>query len=140
MFEITVNHLLYSATATRRGICNRPPMGCVSEVMANLKGLAELLNVVQRELRKKVVVTSGYRSELLNRVVGGVVNSQHIRGQAVDFYVEGMTAEKVASYIKQFFFYDQLIVYNNKAVDKGGLIHLSRVMDGVNRRQFIRVG
>lgn len=140
MFEITVNHLLYSATAARRGICNHPPMECVGEIMSNLKGLVELLNVVQRELRKRIVVTSGYRSVDLNRDVGGVENSQHTKGQAVDFYVEGMTAEKVASYIKQFFPYDQLIVYNNKAVDKGGLIHLSRVMDGVNRRQFIRVG
>lgn len=140
MFEITVNHLLYSATAARRGICNRPPMGCVDEIMANLKGLVELLNVVQRELRKRVVVTSGYRCVALNRAVGGVENSQHTKGQAVDFYVEGMTAERVASYVKQFFSYDQLIVYNNKAVDKGGLIHLSQVMDGVNRRQFIRVG
>lgn len=140
MFEITVNHLLYSATAARRGICNRPPMGAIDEIVSNLKGLVELLNAVQRGLRKKVVVTSGYRSAALNRAVGGVENSQHIRGQAVDFYVEGMTAEQVASYIKQLFPYDQLIVYNNKAVDKGGFVHLSRVMDGVNRRQFIRVG
>ena len=99
-----------------------------------------MLNFIQRDLRRKVVVTSGYRSEELNRVVGGVPNSQHIKGQAVDFYVERMTAKQVAEYIKKFYPYDQLIVYNNKAKDKGGLIHLSYVKGGHNRRQYMSIG
>ena len=136
MYEIVVNHLLYSATAARYGICNRPSV----EALDNLKELAEMLNFIQRDLRRKVVVTSGYRSEELNRVVGGVPNSQHIKGQAVDFYVERMTAKQVAEYIKKFYPYDQLIVYNNKAKDKGGLIHLSYVKGGHNRRQYINIG
>lgn len=140
MYEIVVNHLLYSATAARYGICNRPSAENAVEVMDNLKELVLMLNVIQRDLRRKVVVTSGYRSEELNKVVGGVPNSQHIKGQAVDFYVEGMTARQVAAYIKQFYPYDQLIVYNNKAKAKGGLIHLSYVKGGLNRRQSMNIG
>lgn len=140
MYEIIINHLLYSATAARYGIRNKPSAENAVEVMTNLKELVLMLNVIQRDLRRKVVVTSGYRSEELNKVVGGVSNSQHIKGQAVDFYVERMTARQVAAYIKQFLPYDQLIVYNNKAKDKGGLIHLSYVKGGCNRRQYISIG
>lgn len=140
MYEIVVNHLLYSETANRYGIYNRPSAETAVEVMDNLKELVLMLNIIQRDLRRKVVITSGYRSEKLNKVVGGVFNSQHIKGQAVDFYVERMTARQVAAYVKQFYQYDQLIIYNNKAKDKGGLIHLSYVKGGHNRRQYISIG
>lgn len=33
-------------------------------------------------------ITSGYRSEALNRKVGGVKNSQHSQGEAIDFKVK----------------------------------------------------
>lgn len=140
MYEIVINHLLCSATAARYGICNRPSAERAVEVMDNLKELVLMLNFIQRDLRRKVVVTSGYRSEELNKVVGGVPNSQHVKGQAVDFYVEGMTAKQVAAYVKQFYPYDQLIVYNNKARGKGGLIHLSYVKGGHNRKQYMSIG
>ncbi|MGB3571093.1 MAG: D-Ala-D-Ala carboxypeptidase family metallohydrolase [Phormidesmis sp.] len=39
---------------------------------------------------KPIVVNSGYRDPNTNRAVGGVPNSRHIEGDAIDFYVEGM--------------------------------------------------
>ena len=35
----------------------------------------------------RVIITSGYRCQKLNKAVGGVWNSQHLRGEAADIYV-----------------------------------------------------
>ncbi|WP_455624012.1 D-Ala-D-Ala carboxypeptidase family metallohydrolase, partial [Parabacteroides sp.] len=37
--------------------------------------------------RQPLHVTSGYQCEELNRLVGGVPGSQHVKGEAVDIYV-----------------------------------------------------
>lgn len=45
-------------------------------------------------------VSSGVRCETHNAKVGGVANSRHLRGKAMDFCVEGKPASAVLSYIK----------------------------------------
>ena len=42
---------------------------------------------------KPVQVTSGYRSPLVNSLVGSKVTSQHIRGCAADIKVQGVTPD-----------------------------------------------
>lgn len=47
-----------------------------------------------------VTVSSGVRCETHNRNVGGVENSRHLKGKAMDFRVAGQKAEDVLEYVK----------------------------------------
>lgn len=57
--------------------------------LANLKRLAELLEVVRATLGHPIYVSSGYRCPELNTAVRGQPNSQHLVGQAADFICPG---------------------------------------------------
>ena len=55
------------------------------EQEANLVFLIEnVLDPVRKELGQPIIVTSGFRSEAVNKAVGGVKNSVHKNGQAAD--------------------------------------------------------
>lgn len=70
-----------SSTASARGINNTPS----PEVVNNLKALCrEVLEPLRRHLGCPVVISSGYRSPKLNKLVGGVRTSQHMTGEAAD--------------------------------------------------------
>ncbi|MGU7780543.1 D-Ala-D-Ala carboxypeptidase family metallohydrolase [Burkholderia sp. PU8-34] len=80
--HFTLEEMVASDTARRRGIDNTPS----PVVVANLRRTAEVLERVREQLgARPMIVTSGYRSPALNRAVGGVANSAHLSGLAVDF-------------------------------------------------------
>lgn len=59
-----------------------------------------------------IIISSGYRCDRLNRIVGGAANSQHKKGQAVDITVfqRGVNiTDKVFYYIRNTLLFDQLI-------------------------------
>ena len=79
--HFTLEEFERSATAARLHIDNRVP----AELVPNLKRLCELvLEPLREHFQEAVYVTSGYRCPQLNNAVGGVHNSQHMRGEAVD--------------------------------------------------------
>lgn len=58
--------------------------------------VAKELEIIRKDVIKKPFhVTSWYRPEPWNRRVGGVSNSQHIYGGAVDFWVDGYTGKEL---------------------------------------------
>ena len=79
--NFSLDEFTNSATAMNHGICNEAPV----EVISNLQNLCQqVLQPVRDHLGVPVVITSGYRCRALNRLVGGVPNSQHITGEAAD--------------------------------------------------------
>jgi len=78
--HFTLEEMTISQTATRLGIDNNPN----SEEMANLKGLANFLEVVREKVKRPIIISSGYRSEALNKAIGGAKHSAHINGRAAD--------------------------------------------------------
>jgi len=54
-------------------------------VLKNLRVLADGLERVRAVLGYPMRISSGYRSPLLNAIVGGSRNSYHLRGLAADF-------------------------------------------------------
>lgn len=58
------------------------------QITANIIEVALLLDGLRDFLGEPIHVTSWYRDPLTNRLVGGAVNSQHMQGNAVDFYIE----------------------------------------------------
>lgn len=79
--NFTLEELTFSITANNHGINNTPN----AEVKAALKRLAvEVLQPIRDAWGQPIVVSSGYRCQRLNALVGGVKNSQHVLGQAAD--------------------------------------------------------
>ncbi len=62
--------------------------------------LVELAEQVREHFDRPVIVSSGVRCPEHNMVVGGVANSRHLTGKAMDFQVAGKGASEVLAYIK----------------------------------------
>lgn len=92
MSHFTLEELTRSQTAIRKGIDNTPPPDIEAVLMDTIQGLER----VRRVLGHPVIVSSGYRSPKLNVAVGGSKNSQHCKGEAVDFTCPGFgTPEEI---------------------------------------------
>jgi len=89
--HFTLSQFTRSATAEKAGISNEP----TSEHLGSLRLLCVALLEPVRSLFGEIRITSGYRSPALNALTGGSASSQHCRGQAVDFVVDGKTPEEV---------------------------------------------
>lgn len=62
-----------------------------SAITANIVKAARYMDEVRRFLGDRpITVNSWYRDPVSNRAVGGVSNSQHLTGLAVDFVVSGI--------------------------------------------------
>lgn len=81
-----LSEFLVSETAARKGIDNTPSQAIVEALTATawlMEGVRVILG------GHPIIVTSGYRSPMLNAEVGGVPNSYHLTGHAVDFICPG---------------------------------------------------
>jgi uncharacterized protein YcbK (DUF882 family) len=62
--------------------------------------LLDLLTKIREYFGKPVTINSGMRCEAHNRMVGGRINSYHLRGQAADIVVRGVPPVEVAEFIE----------------------------------------
>jgi len=77
MKYFTIPELTASAKARALGIDNTPPPG----VKIKLSTLVNnLLDPIREKWGGPITVNSGYRCPTLNKAVGGVPTSQHVRG------------------------------------------------------------
>lgn len=72
-----------------------------SDVLENVKVVAEQLQVLRDVLNIPIKINSAYRSPLHNKKIGGVRNSQHITGKAVDIVAKGITTNYLAFKINE---------------------------------------
>lgn len=105
--HFTLEELIHSDLATRRGIDNNPP----SDVLPNLVRLAQVLEQVRMLLIGPILISSGYRCPAVNRAVGGSAVSAHCEGRAADFICpEYGTPREVAERLaRSTITYDQVI-------------------------------
>lgn len=132
--NFTLEELTASATAKAKGIRNVPEQ---AEVV-NLCGLVHnVLQPLRTAMGHEIKIGSGYRCKALNAAVGGVYNSQHIKGEAADLCIEGDKTKglKWFEYIRRNLPFDQLIWEHN--VKGTYWVHVSYRSDGKNRRQVI---
>lgn len=83
--HFTLAEMCHSQTADRLAMDNSPSMSITSNLMITAHGL----EMIRALLQRPVVVSSGYRSPLVNRAVGGSASSQHCKGQAADITCPG---------------------------------------------------
>lgn len=81
MKYFTIQELTISNTAQRKGIDNTPDQKAAAALTALV---TNVLDPLREAWGKPIVVNSGYRCPKLNRAVGGVVRSQHTKGEAAD--------------------------------------------------------
>lgn len=132
--NFTLEELCASNTAKAKGIKNQPG----TQEIVCLTALAQyVLQPLREWWGKPIVITSGYRSPELNKAVGGVQNSQHMKGQAVDLFLDGdlKRGDCWIDYIRNHLPFDQLIYEHNA---KGTYwVHVSFDPYGCNRKQVI---
>ena len=136
--NFTYEELCNSNVAERRGINNRPRTEEEEKrVIENLKALCmEVLQPLRDFLGKPVVISSGYRCAELNKAVGGVRNSQHMKGEAADIHVENTEhLLKIMHFIMDETDFDQVIWERNRAGTQW--VHVSYKREGVNRHQVM---
>ncbi len=115
--HFSLTELTRSNTAARRGLDNTPP----DWVVANLRLVAHALELVRSHYGRPVRVFSGYRSEAVNRAVGGSKTSAHKFGLAADFIIPGVPVVEVCRWIERNVTgFDQLIY----EFGPGGWVHL----------------
>lgn len=96
----------YSKIGVKYGIENKPN----SEQISNGKRLFKnILKPISNQY-SNLIVTSAFRNEKINRLVGGSLNSQHMTGEALDFHVPGISHKEVARWIIGNLKFDQLIL------------------------------
>ena len=114
-----------SNTASAKGIDNVPKDLTVFDNLMAL--IVNVLQPLREAYGKPIIIGSGYRCKALNKAVGGVENSQHMKGEAADLQTGSTKGNKelmqLAKRLKLPF--DQMI---NEKPDKDGnpsWVHIS---------------
>lgn len=124
MKYLSLAEFFKSDVAEKHQVKNIPDAAQLSQVLENIKAL--LLNVLDplcARIDRPIIITSGYRSQRVNELVGGSKTSQHLLGKAADIHVQGYTPQQmdmVYRTIQMYYDFDQLIFYPSK-----NIIHVS---------------
>ena len=112
MLNFTISELIKSNTAIKYNINNMPDINSLDNI---LKLIVYCLQPIRNKLGKPIIVTNGYESFALWEKLDELgynpsKTSQHLKGQAADLIVNGMTQEQLFNFIrKSGVTYDQLI-------------------------------
>ncbi len=127
--NFTLEELCHSNTAIAKRIKNIPNE---TQIIHLKKLVVNLLQPLRDVWGEPMIINSGFRSEETNKAVGGVVNSQHKEGKAVDVIVDNprkLQQELINSDLE----WDQSILYDD---GKNCFLHLS-YNEGRNRKQVL---
>lgn len=126
--NFSLDEFTRSETAHIQGIDNTPE----TEQIINLCALVHhVLQPLRDHYGQPVKISSGYRCPALNKAVGGVPTSQHMRGQAADIKITGVAPTQIADYIANHLTYDQLIIYPT-------FVHVSYNINGNRHHRFTK--
>jgi zinc D-Ala-D-Ala carboxypeptidase len=107
--HLTLKEVTKSNTADRLDIDNTP----TQEHLENLKIVAEkIFEPIRNHFNIPIGVSSGYRSEALNKAVKGSKTSHHCKGMALDIDADmygGVTNKEIFEFIRNNLEFTQLI-------------------------------
>lgn len=134
--NLSLKEATRSNTARRLGIDNTPDGYATSnmEVLAN-----KIFQPLREWVGGPIRVNSFYRSEELNRAIGGSSRSQHCQGRAIDLDdIHGhATNAEMFEYIKENLNFDQLI-WEFGDEENPDWIHVSYVSENQNRNRCLK--
>lgn len=127
----------YSATAIRHGIANvmdAAQLACAKQLCR------QILEPVRAMRGYPIFLTSGFRCQEVNRLVGSTPLSQHVMGQASDINDGGSRYALAKLIAESALPFDQLILEAYHAGQPlSGWVHLSHNPAGHNRRQVLTI-
>lgn len=127
--HFTIGELTHSYAAMENGLDNSPG----KTELAALKLLAvNVLEPLRKCLGAPIIVNSGYRNPDVNRLVGGVATSQHIKGEAADCYTPLGARHLLDVLLENKIPFDQAILYNKK-----NFLHISYRNSSGNRMMVL---
>ena len=133
--NFSLAELVKSQTATRKGINNEPGTAEVENLIHLAKNI---LQPVREHFGKPVIISSGYRSPELCEAIGSSAKSQHAKGEAADFEIQGVDNKELATWISKNCEFDQLILEFYDGVDpNSGWVHCSAVKEA-SRKQLLK--
>lgn len=97
-----------------------------------------VLEPVRALLGVPLHVTSGFRSEAVNALIGGARLSQHTRGEAADVVPVTLDVEEAMAKIAAEIDAGRLVVDQAIVYPGGGFVHLSYTRRRLNRNQVLR--
>lgn len=123
-----------SATATKYGIDNTPPL----EVISNLQHLCQqVLEPLREWMNEPITISSGYRSPKVNSHpdVRGATNSKHLLGEAADIHLPSIeTGKRYLEFILYNCRFDHLIWEHDSHGNYW--IHVSITQSGKKRQLY----
>jgi len=130
--HFTLSELTKSSTAERLGIANEPGS---MEVENLIMVCDQILEPVRNHYGIPFAPNSGFRCLELNRAIGSSGNSQHVKGEAVDFEVPGISNKEVALWVMENCEFDQLILeFYKEDIPDSGWVHCSYTIENDNRK------
>ena len=125
----TIEELSKSDRATLKGLDNNPPQDIKKKLLSLI---INCLDPIREIYGKPIAVTSGYRSDELNKDLKGEDDSQHTKGEAADLVPgSGGNLKDLYRAIIKFGNFDQFIL------EKNTWAHVSWTADRPLRRQIL---
>lgn len=139
--HLDLSELIVSDSAKRNGISNMP----TDAHLANLRVLAEkVFEPIREHFATPIYISSGYRSEALNKAIGGSKTSQHCKGQAIDLDMDGansgVTNNDIFHWAKQNLKFTQLIAEFPDTNGNLGWVHIGYDAQNLKNEIIIAVG
>jgi Peptidase M15. len=125
--HFTLNEALRSKKATELKVANTPT---VAE-LATIHRTAIRMEIVRDVLGVPIVPSSWFRNEVVNKAVGGQPNSQHRKGEAVDF----SCPDKSHNWIVQTILENADIVLFDQLILEPNWVHISFTTSHVSPRK-----
>lgn len=85
--HFTSSEFSHSSTAIRLGLKNEIPFN----LLPNALKVCRALETIRESYNLPIIISSGYRSPELNKLIGGSSSSSHMTGEAVDFTIPGIS-------------------------------------------------
>ena len=134
--HISNKESVYSRTATRLGIDNKPD----EKQLQNMVAVAEeIFEPLRMWVGGPIKINSFFRSPKLNKTIGGSSKSQHCHGQAIDLddtFGRATNAE-MFDFIKENLDFDQMI-WEFGDDNNPNWVHVSYVSPTENRKRCLK--
>jgi zinc D-Ala-D-Ala carboxypeptidase len=128
--HVTIQEFSYSPTAIKKGINN---VMNATQVNNAIQLCENVFEPIRKHLNVPIKISSGFRCEQLNKLIGGASGSQHSKGEAFDLE---LTNRKLFDWILKNVEFDQAIYeFGNDA--HANWFHIS-YRKGNNRKQALR--
>ena len=128
--HVTMEEFCYSPTAIKKGINNSMGLIAIDKAIQLCENVFE---PIRNHVGKPIKISSGFRCQQLNKLIGGASGSQHTKAEAFDLE---LTDRKLFDWIIKNVEFDQAI-YEFGNDEHANWFHIS-YRKGNNRKQALR--